>query len=259
MHVTLVNAKVCYGTTKQTLRAYLQSKGLPDVYVAGHGARAVVQMTNVQFVRFKNAGKQHETDPLNAKFAGAVPRARLDRTGLPGLEKWDVAQYGDLTGRTGPWGGGSQTNRDHVTAHSSNTIRWKGGTYPLHAGSEAELKRVAPAITVSGRHHKEASWTYGGRTKTIVVGTTETRMEYGALHPDASVQLEFDAMLSWKADPNNHSKGHPTIRVEMVGAYVYLYKVLVNDGITAASKAMDDRLLHFLNIAVQNDDGVVRK
>ncbi|HEX6536758.1 MAG TPA: hypothetical protein VF041_19380 [Gemmatimonadaceae bacterium] len=259
MHVTLVDAKVCYGASQHALQTYLASKAIPDVYTPGPGARAVVQMSDAQFVRFKNAGKQHATDPMNVKFAGAVSRVRPDRTGNAALEKWDVAAYGDLTGRAGPWGGGPHTNRDHVTAHSSNVMRWNNGLYPLHAHSQAELKNVAPAITVSGRHHREASWTYGGRTKTIVVGTTETRMEYGAFHPDASVRLEFDAMLGWKADPNNHSSGNPTIRVEMVGAYAYLYKVLVNDGVTTASKQTDDLVLHYLNVAVLNDDGVVRK
>lgn len=258
MFVTIYLAKVCYGPTPAALTAYLGTHHLPNVFAAGPGARPVVQMNDSQFVRFKNAGKRHASK-APGKTAGAVPRDRASRTASPTLEKWDVAPYGALTGKAGPWGAGAMTNRDHVTAHSSNVMAWKGNLYPIPAADENELKRVAPAITVSGRHHREASWTYGGRTKTIVAAAGVRRVEYGAFSPDDSVWAEMDAMLGWKADPTKHSHGHSTLRLEMVGAYVYLYKTLVGHGVITASKNQDDRLLHYLNMAVHHPDQAPRK
>ena len=79
-------------------------------------------------------------------------------------------------------------------------------------------------------------------------------MEYGAFQPDDSVWLEMDAMLGWKADPSKHAHGHSTLRLEMVGGYTFLYKKLVLAGVIQASKAQDDRLLHYLNMAVVHPD-----
>jgi hypothetical protein len=79
-------------------------------------------MSDEQFVRFKNAGKRHASKQTGKK-AGVVDRDRQDRTAIKTLHKWDVEQYGNLIGKAGPWGSGSRTNRDHMTADSSNQLR----------------------------------------------------------------------------------------------------------------------------------------
>jgi hypothetical protein len=81
------------------------------------------------------------------------------------------------------------------------------------------------AITVSGRHHREASYTYGGRTKKTDTPDGSTRTQYGATHPTDSLYTETYPMLKWKfshiSQKTNQLKN--TLRLEMVGAYVFVY------------------------------------
>jgi hypothetical protein len=263
MYVTIVLSKICYGPTRSALNAYIARDPALVAARKTPNKRSVVQMSDGQFVRFKNAGRQHPS-MTPGKSAGAVTRDRAERRGanLP-LQKWDVGPYRTLTGRTGPWGDGSMTNRDHITADSSNQVRWGTiGNWPMPAASAAEVRLGATAVVVSGRHHRSASYTYGGRTKLPSPVGGFNRTQFGAHYPTDAVMTEVSEMLEWKADRTKHTRtnaaGHVTLRVEAVGAYAFLYKTLVADNVIHASDGMDETILHYLNIAVRHDDGVSR-
>lgn len=292
MFVTLVGGKIIYGADQSALVGYFASteskvkagtssasakaafsvpSGLgktrmQDVYnrvVAGN-AGDCVQLTPQQFLRFKMAGRQHgqsaaktynlDVDPLTGlPPPTAITIKRVARQGRSeALGKWDVARYGDLTGRAGPWGNGAHTNRDHLLAHSTNLIRWKTGHDDYGASSESELKREGLAVVVSGDHHRKGSATYGGRAHSV--------NQAHAAAPQAGVKDEIDTMLGWKAgkpvtlaSATHQKPGKATLRIEMVGAYVYLYKRLVEQGIIAGAEDMDLMLLDYLRTAVAAD------
>ncbi|WP_063107703.1 hypothetical protein [Rhodanobacter thiooxydans] len=294
MLVTLVGGKIIYGADQATLTGYLtqvdanckagkagaatsaafsvpsaSTKGrMQDVYdrITSGNLSDCVQLTPQQFLRFKMAGRQHGqgtaktyndvvADPLTGTKPTSITIQRVARQGasIP-LGKWDVARYGDLTGRAGPWGPGSQTNRDHLLAHSSNLIRWKAGDDDYGATSASELKREGLAVVVSGIHHREGSATYGGRAQHVNAAH--------AMNPQVGVKDEIDTMLGWKAQKTvtlgskaYTKSGKATLRIEMVGAYFYLYKRLVVQEIIKGDESMDIMLLDYLRSAVGWDDG----
>lgn len=263
MYVIIIGSKICYGTTKVSMGVYttnvwnnnpLKFNGcMPANY------NAAVKMSNAQFERFKNAGRRHASSTPGKK-AGNVDRTRPDRTGEPDLFKWDVAEYGELTGRTGPWGDGSWTNRDHMTANSSNQIMLNQGQWPGWGTTASQVKAEALAITVSGKHHREASYTYGGRTKKKDTPDGSTRMQFGASHPTESFLTETQEMLEWKSNHiGSAGLAKNTLRVEMVGAYAFMYKKAVDFDLISATVAHDQVLMHYLGLAIQNDDGQVRQ
>jgi hypothetical protein len=147
-----------------------------------------------------------------------------------------------------------------MTANSSNQMRRASGTWQGSANTVGGVKNEGLAITVSGRHHREASYTYGGRTAKSDTPDGTTRMTYGATHPTESFFTEMREMLTWKA---NHigtgGQAKNTLRLEMVGAYAFMYKAAVDAGHIRATIEQDVLLLHWLRRAVTNDDGVARK
>lgn len=271
--VTIIASKICYGADLPSLLHYIghvkQARGQQMAALTPAAIKAALAggpaplnvdsatLSDSQFVRFKNAGRQHASK--SAKSVGGIARTRDDRTEDDDLRKWDVAEYGELTGRGGPWGGGSLTNRDHMTANSSNQLRLASGTWQGDASTTGGVKNEGLAITVSGRHHREASYTYGGRTAKIDTPDGTTRMTYGATHPTESFFTEMREMLTWKA---NHigtgGQVKNTLRLEMVGAYAFMYKAAVDRGHIKPTIEQDVLLLHWLRRAVTNDDGVAR-
>lgn len=266
MIVTIIGSKICYGHSRIELFDYIRRVG-NEKFVRFNGCMPndihFVMMSNEQFVRFKNAGRRRSggmDEDGHAKFAGFSDRDRDDRSNDMDLDKWDVASYGHLSGRAGPWGNGALTNRDHMTADSSNQIRFGQGTWPGMAGNRAGVKSEALAITVSGAHHRDASWTYGGRTKKTDTPTGETRSGFGASNPTASFAIETEAMLKWKSNHISKTTGQlkNTLRVETVGAYAYMYIQAVKQGFIQATQQQDLLLINYLLVACQNDDGKAR-
>lgn len=269
MYITIICAKIFYGSTKldvdshiSTYRAQGKRKFAVDPYIGANPTMIInkvyVQMTDSQFVRFKNAGRRHPS-ATPGKKVGTEDRERVDRTSIKKLEKWDVEPYGQLTNKAGPWGNGSLTNRDHMTANSSNQMR--NAALPANVSdSHSVVKRSGLAITVSGKHHRKASYTYGGRTKKASPLPGLNRMEYGALHPGAAFLTEMGEMIEWK---KNHQNGigvaKNTLRLEMVGAYAYMYKKAADLSVIDASIAQDSALVQWVQDAVNNDDNCVRK
>ena len=225
------------------------------------GAPRVVEMTDAQFVRFKNAGRQHPSAAV--KLAGTISRDRADRQIATELEKWDVGHYGKLTGRSGPWGAGAATNRDHMTANSSNQKRQQTGNYPGGFTTVAEVKQDGLSITVSGDHHRAASYTYGGRTAKTDAPGGKRRMDFGAEDPTASFKVETEAMLQWKSSHiGSGGTSKNTLRLEMVGAYAFMYKRSVALHHITPTMGHDEMLISYIEAAVANDDAtgqVVRK
>ena len=238
-----------------------------------------VELTPYQFLRFKMAGRQggqtaaksYDMDPLTGGTPNVMSIQRVARTATPTLAKWDVAPYGELTGRTGPWGGGSATNRDHLLAHSTNMLRWNGTINDYGVKSESELKRKGLAVVISGKHHRDGSQTYGGRARKVSAAH--------AADPQAGAEEEIQALLEYKATkaypsassssasgsgmppPAKKAKlvsGKATLRIEMVGAYFFLYKKLVEETPIVGQDSMDTMLLGYLRTAAKNDDGYWR-
>lgn len=257
MYITIIGAKIFYGDTlNDMLKSIGAYKGKHSGAVSGLTPNAItyVQMTEMQFVRFKNAGRRKASSKPGKQTTGGISRTRVARTGTHDpLEKWDVDFYGDLTGHAGPWGNGSLTNRDHMTANSSNQMRNKQSG---HALSTNEVKNQGVAITVSGEHHRRASYTYGGRTKSPSPVLGLNRMEFGAKYPTDAFMTELDTMLEWKRDGGT---GKNRLRIEMVGAYTYMYKFSVDTGVVTPSVMQDQKLLNWIAAAVANDDGKIRK
>ncbi len=161
---------------------------------------------------------------------------------------------------SGPWGNGSLTNRDHMTANSSNQLQFQTGTWSGNAATSAQVKSEGLAITVSGEHHRRASYTYGGRTRKKDTPDGSTRMRYGANYPTQSFLTETKEMLDWKSSHlgrNNQIKN--TLRVEMVGGYTYLYKLAVSRNLITATAVHDATLVNYLEAAAKNDDGNPRR
>lgn len=263
MFVTIICAKIFYGNSAQEINqqiASYQANGKRAIALNPYLGKVtytvinqqLVQMSDSQFVRFKNAGRRHASH-TKGKSAGGISRERQDRTGDNTLHKWDVDHYGNLTGRQGPWGNGSLTNRDHMTANSSNQMR--NAALPANvADSHYVVKRDGLAITVSGKHHRQASYTYGGRTKSASPIPGMNRTEYGANHPTQAFQKELGEMLSWKFSHSVNGVNKNTLRLEMVGAYCYMYKKSVDTFVTKASIPQDNELIEWIRRAVQNDN-----
>ncbi|SHG26478.1 hypothetical protein SAMN04487965_3646 [Microbulbifer donghaiensis] len=213
------------------------------------------QMTEQQFIRFKNAGRRHGSHTPN-KMIGGLDRTRLPRTSSPALEKWDVGPYGSLTGKAGPWGAGKHTNRDHMTANSSNQLRFNNGNWPGNAVSKNQVKNEGLAIAVSGEHHRKGSYTYGTRVHTPSPITSLSRMQYGERYPQQAFQTEMDQMLEWKRSHTKSPQGPTknTLRLEMVGAYAYMYKLAVDCGFFDPSTEQDQRLIYWTKLAVESDN-----
>lgn len=257
MYITLIGAKIFYGdSVNDMVKAVSTYKGTRLTQMAGLIPNSItyVQMSETQFVRFKNAGRRKGSSTPGKTTTGGLVRTRGDRTGSHDpLEKWDVDLYGNLTGHAGPWGNGSLTNRDHMTANSSNQMRNKASGHSL---STNQVKAQGVAITVSGEHHRQASYTYGGRTKSDSPVSGLNRMEFGAQYPTAAFMKELDTMLEWKRDGG---VGKNRLRIEMVGAYIYMYKFAADAKVISPSVMQDQKLLSWLTAAVANDDGKIRK
>jgi len=265
MYVTIILSKILYGTTLQELQGYMQlarrqanaaalspewTQLLLQLHAAIQAGGQLPAMNNVaeldsaQFIRFKAAGRRHQqaagaksfTDPLSGII---YSYNRADRTRSPDLQKWDTDHYQNLVGRLGPWGPRAATNRDHLLAHSINQLILRQGGNPYTATTAAELRRSGLAVTVSGKHHREGSSTYGGRVFRVI--------QQHAQNPQIGVRAEMNAMLLHK-----QLKGHA--RIEMVGAYAFLYKSLVGQTVIAATPAIDQMLIRYLRNAVQDDD-----
>lgn len=281
MFVTIVMGKIVYGNSVPELSSYVANaenklthssttdkalkstewsdlkKALTPPLVPLFGQQApvpvpanCVKMTSAQFLRFKNAGRQKAsvaksfTDPLTGQL---ITYQRTDRTQDKTLEKWDVARYNALVGRTAPWGTHGATNRDHLLADSINQTIYKQGSNPYNVTSPSELKREAFAVTVSGKHHREGSATYGGRVQAI--------KQQHANNPTMGAHIEMDAMMAYKNEPTNRTSNKSTLRIEMVGAYAYLYKQLVEQTVIVATSGTDKLLIDYLSAAVKADDG----
>jgi len=209
-----------------------------------------VNLSSAQFLRFKNAGKQNAsvaksfTDPLTGNV---ITYQRTDRASDATLEKWDVARYNELVGRVAPWGTHGATNRDHLLANSINQLMYQQGANPYSVHSPNDLKNQAFAMTVSGKHHREGSATYGGRVQAI--------KQQHANNPTVGAHVEMDAMMAHKNDPSNRTSNKATLRIEMVGAYAYLYKCLVEQGVIVATDNTDKLLINYLRAAAAADDG----
>lgn len=253
--VTIMGSKIFYGANiSAVLLKIASSKSTPPFFLANSVIQInpkYVTMTESQFVRFKNAGKRHASK-APGKMAGSENRTRADRTQSGNLNKWDVGYYRDLIGRHGPWGDGSFTNRDHMLANSSNQQQFNNGTWTGPETTSNQVKNAGIAITVSGKHHREHSATYGGRTKQDSPLPSVNRTEYGALEPTAAFKFEMDAMLSGKATITLQ-KLKNTLRIEMVGGYAYMYKFSVTNGQINATVAQDQALIDWLKKAVNND------
>jgi hypothetical protein len=252
MEVTIVASKIHHANAPVTLDARLNSYG-----VALHLVQVRVTMSERQFIRFKCAGRQSAmanakqiTDPLTGGVIATYQRA--DRTQTSDLGRWDVEHYGKLTGRNAPCGRGAATNRDHLLADSINQIMYSQGANPYGATSASDLKRQGYAVTVSGHHHRRGSETYGGRVQAI--------KHQHANNPTTGAQSEMAAMMAYKHGPSNrkNNTNKSTLRIEMVGAYCFLYKKLVEVGVMVASPATDLMLLQYLQAAVTVDDGYWR-
>ncbi len=250
MRLTIVLAKIVYGTDDTQLGAYAHARG-----ITLPASPVVATLSGEQFVRFKCAGRRHGQgslkevrDPLTNNLLFSFQRK--DRTTSGELEKWDTGAYKTLVSRVAPWGAGGLTNRDHLLADSINQYMYSHGTNPYAVGSSGELKREGLAVTVSGHHHRKASETYGGRVHAIKA--------HHASNPTAGSLSEMDAMLGYKQDPANRKtpgKAHSTLRIEMVGAYCYLYKMLVEKTVIHADPSIDKMLMDYLVSAAASDDG----
>ncbi len=260
--VSIIGSKVVYGLDGPKTRKYINAikSDKPDPFngclpigaITGHW------MTETQFERFKNAGKRHPSH--SKKTIGTTSRERDDRRDDPDLFKWDVGHYRELVGRVGPWGTGAPTNRDHMTADSSNQMQFRQGNWAGDATSSGEVKKEGLAIAVSGHHHRKASYTYGGRTKKTDTPDGSTRSQFGARDSTASFTTETEEMLKWKSNhTNENGQVKNTLRLEMVGAYVYMYKLAVRRGHIRASFQQDQMLMRYLKMAIANDDGQVRQ
>ncbi len=261
MLVSIIGSKICYGSDGADLIKYVtDAEKNKQLGIPKPAQILCVNLSDEQFVRFKNAGRMHGSKTPGKK-AGNVDRTRPERTDDDDLEKWDVASYGDLTGKSGPWGSHAMTNRDHMTADSTNQLMLKGGDWPGDATTSNGVKTEALAITVSGRHHREASYTYGGRTKKTDTPDGSTRTKFGVTYPTESYTTETTSMLQWKSDHLSKTTGlaTSTLRIEMVGAYAYMYKRSVSLGMIKPTTNQDKVLLKFLRTAVNNDDGTERK
>ena len=261
MLVTVIGSKICHGSNGGDLIKYITEAEKNNTLGLPKPAKIdAVTLNDEQFVRFKNAGRMHASKKPGKK-AGNVDRTRVDRTDDDDLNKWDVAPYGDLTGKSGPWGSHGKTNRDHMTADSSNQLQLKSGDWSGEATTSSGVKSEALAITVSGQHHRDASYTYGGRTKKTDTPDGSTRTRFGATHPTESYQTETTEMLQWKSSHASKTTGQLKIslRIETVGAYAYMYKTSVALQRIEANANMDKVIIKYLRIAVNNDDGVERK
>lgn len=258
VYVTIVGSKVCYGDTLTDLLGFIAAAKSKLALPYTPTTHLPIFMSEEQFIRFKNAGKRQGS--TGKTTTSGLSRDRNDRTTSWALQKWDVDNYGELTGLSGPWGNGSLTNRDHMTANSSNQLQLKYGTWQGSATTSSGVKNEGLAITVSGEHHRLASYTYGGRTKKTDTPDGSSRMVYGSNFPTESFTTETREMLQWKAlHTNSSGKVKNTIRVEMVGGYAYMYKVAVSPGFVAPTLTHDQVLIGFLDAAIANDDGTVRK
>ncbi|MFD2311724.1 hypothetical protein ACFSKX_14950 [Microbulbifer halophilus] len=260
MYVTIIGSKIFYaddlGQLCQQIKNY-QTNGTRSATINQrlfyNNLVNYAYMTDEQFVRFKNAGRRHPSRIPN-KMVGQIDRTRGDRSS-GGLQKWDVGEYGSLTGKSGPWGNGSLTNRDHMTANSSNQQQFNTGTWPGSATTRSEVKREGLAIAVSGHHHRKASYTYGGRTRSPSPMTQLNRMQFGAQHPTDAFFTEMNSMLDWKSSHlNSNNVQKNTLRLEMVGAYAYMYKLSVDQGFIDASWEQDLYLVIWMNHAVSSDN-----
>lgn len=275
MYITIICAKIFYGNTQQDVDNHIAT------YMSGTNKRSTavsqyiqavqthntsqyqiinkkyVSMSDDQFVRFKNAGRRHPSNHPG-KLAGSASRTRQNRTRDSALQKWDVEPYSSLTGKSGPWGNGSLTNRDHMLANSSLQQQNAAQHANVRLSSSA-VKRGGLAITVSGKHHRMASYTYGGRTKSPSPVLGLNRTQYGADHPVSAFMVEMDSMLAWKfSHQGTHGVQKNTLRLEMVGAYVYMYKKSVDLCFIEANIAQDLKLLDWVEKAVANDDRKIR-
>jgi hypothetical protein len=250
MKLTIVKAKIVYGIDDTQLGSYAHARG-----ITLPASPVIATLSDQQFVRFKCAGRRHGQssmkevrDPLTNNLLFSYQRA--DRSASGNLERWDTGAYKTLVSRVAPWGAGGLTNRDHLLADSINQYMYSHGTNPYAVGSSGELKREGLAVTVSGHHHRKASETYGGRVHAIKASH--------AANPTAGSHSEMDAMLGYKQDPANrktYGKTHSTLRIEMVGAYCYLYKMLVEKTVINADPLIDNMLMNYLISASASDDG----
>jgi len=253
MRLTIVNSKIVYGVNDVQLASYAHARSitLPST-------PTIATLSDQQFVRFKCAGRRHGQsslkeirDPLTNNVLISYQRA--DRSMSATLERWDTGAYKTLVSRVAPWGTGGLTNRDHLLADSINQYMYSHGTNPYAVGSAGELKREGLAVTVSGHHHRKASETYGGRVHSIKVSH--------ATNPTSGSHSEMDAMLEYKQNGLNRKtpgKSHSTLRVEMVGAYCYLYKLLVEKTVISSDPGIDAMLVNYLISACASDDGFWR-
>lgn len=234
--------------------------------------RPIVTMTADQFLRFKCAGRRHAEQPKKNPLA--LNRQRKGRTN-DDLGKWDVERYEVLQSkRGGPWGAGSATNRDHLLAHAENEAAYTAGKNPYGAANVQELKRLAWAVTISGQLHREGSMTYGGNSQTPV-GVLKNRFRVTIPTSPAedaapmrqlvtndmhrAAQMETESLLKHKADRPGRVHGTakpgkaPSLRIEMVGAYAYLYKKLIDEKVMYPDSNHDCMLLYYLHLAVAGD------
>lgn len=256
MYVTIIGSKICYGDNFDDLETYIAGALAGNKFSNALVPAKIdtVSLSEAQFVRFKNAGRRHASSSAK-QTTGGISRQRPDRTTAK-LNKWDVNPYGELVGFEGPWGDGSFTNRDHMTANSSNQLMFQHNTWPGAATTSSGVKREALAIAVSGKHHRTASYTYGGRTAKRDTPDGTTRKEYAANYPTPSFKTETDEMLKWKANHTNQlGVAKNTLRVEMVGGYAYIYRRSVERNLIAPTIDHDKMLMAYLDIAVKNDTG----
>lgn len=249
--------KIVYGDTSGDLNNYVAARA--GKLNGSQVGNRLVTMTDDQFRRFKTAGRRHASAAPKMTPDG-VSYTRPDRTNDPTLNKWDVDRYQHLTGRTGPWGTHAATNRDHLLAHSENVQIYNGGQNPYNVTNVNTLKKLAWCVTISGNHHRGGSATYGGRVNAIHPQLGMTPRQYASGNPTAGAHFEMEAILEHKRDPNNRRSGvnKSTLRIEMVGAYAFLYKRLVQQGVMAGNQTTTDMLLDYLADAVANDDGKAR-
>ncbi|SHH90913.1 hypothetical protein [Marivita hallyeonensis] len=250
MEITIIDGKIHYGANLQNLHGRLQNYNIPQ-----NAIQKTVTLNHTQFIRFKCAGRQTEmaaakqvVDPLTGNV---LSYQREDRTSGE-LARWDVEEYGKLTSRTAPWGKGHKTNRDHLLADSINQVMYSAGVNPYGAANANELKRRGLAVVVSGHHHRKGSETYGGRVQAI--------KQQHANNPTVGADSEMGAMMEYKNDPANRKSNtnKSTLRIEMVGAYCFLYKRLCKQQVMQPNAQTDFMLLSYLEAAAQTDDGFWR-
>ena len=86
MYITSIGAKIFYGDTlNDMLKGIGAYKGKHSGAVSGLTPNAItyVQMTEMQFVRFKNAGRRKASSKPGKQTTGGISRTRVARTGNP--------------------------------------------------------------------------------------------------------------------------------------------------------------------------------